>query len=67
MMPKKWHSFGKSANPAGYGTLLHYAKQGGYCEPITFVYDGSLGFVDDEVANGEMMQTLIKSVTINHL
>ena len=52
MMPKKWHSFGKSANPAGYGTLLHYAKQGGYCEPITFVYDGSLGFVDDEVANG---------------
>ena len=48
MMPKKWHSFGKSANPAGYGTLLHYAKQGGYCEPITFVYDGSLGFVDDE-------------------
>ena len=52
MMPKKWHSFGKSANPAGYGTLLHHAKQGGYCEPITFVYDGSLGFVDDEVANG---------------
>ena len=51
MMPKKWHSFGKSANPAGYGTLLHYAKQGGYCEPITFVYDGSLGFVDDEVAH----------------
>ena len=48
MMPKKWHSFGKSANPAGYGTLLHYAKQGGYCEPITFVYDGSLGFVDDD-------------------
>ena len=52
MMPKKWHSFGKSANPAGYGTLLHHAKQGGYCEPITFVYDGSSGFVDDEVANG---------------
>ena len=47
MMPKKWHSFGKSANPAGYGTLLHHAKQGGYCEPVTFVYDGSLGAVDD--------------------
>ncbi|HNA21784.1 MAG TPA: hypothetical protein PLN40_10295, partial [Agitococcus sp.] len=30
-----------------YGTLLHHAKQGGYCEPITFVYDGSLGAVDD--------------------
>lgn len=36
---RHWHSFGKSANPAGYGTLLHYAKEGGYCEPVTFVYD----------------------------
>jgi len=36
---RHWHSFGKSANPAGYGTLLHYAKEGGYCEPVTFEYD----------------------------
>ena len=36
---RHWHSFGKSANPAGYGTLLHYAREGGYCEPVTFVYD----------------------------
>jgi len=36
---RHWHSFGKSANPAGYGTLLHYAKEGGYCEPVTFVYE----------------------------
>lgn len=36
---KKWHSFGKSANPAGYGTLLHYAKEYGYCDPVSFVYE----------------------------
>jgi len=45
---KHWHSFGKTANPVGYGTLLHYANEGGYCEPVTFVYDGSLGVVDDD-------------------
>lgn len=46
---KHWHSFGKTSNPVGYGTLLHYAHEGGYCEPVTFVYDGSLGAVDDVV------------------
>jgi len=44
---KHWHSFGKTTNPVGYGTLLHYAHEGGYCEPVTFVYDGSLGAADD--------------------
>lgn len=39
-LQRHWHSFGKSANPAGYGTLLHYAREGGYCEDVTFVYDG---------------------------
>lgn len=47
-LSKHWHSFGKTATPVGYGTLLHYAKEGGYCEPVTFVYDGSLGAVDDD-------------------
>lgn len=46
-LQKHWHSFGKTSNPVGYGTLLHYAKEGGYCEPVTFVYDGSLGAIDD--------------------
>lgn len=36
---RHWHSFGKAPNPAGYGTLLHYAREGGYCEPVTFVYE----------------------------
>lgn len=44
-LERHWHSFGKSANPVGYGTLLHYAREGGYCEDVTFVYEG-----DHEVA-----------------
>lgn len=48
IIQKHWHSFGKTSNPVGYGTLLHYAKEGGYCEPVTFVYDGSLGAIDDD-------------------
>lgn len=39
-LERHWHSFGKSPNPAGYGTLLHYARDGGYCEDVTFVYEG---------------------------
>ncbi|HQZ60682.1 MAG TPA: PriCT-2 domain-containing protein, partial [Acinetobacter sp.] len=50
-LQKHWHSFGKTANPVGYGTLLHYANEGGYCEPVTFVYDGSLGVVDESSVN----------------
>ena len=52
---KHWHSFGKTANPVGYGTLLHYANEGGYCEPVTFVYDESLGSVED--ANFDSVKT----------
>lgn len=37
---RHWHSFGKTANPAGYGTIKHYAQEGGYCDEVTFVYDG---------------------------
>lgn len=39
-LDRHWQSFGKNPNPAGYGTLIHYAKEGGYCEDVTFVYDG---------------------------
>ena len=35
-MAKKWHSFGKSANPVTLGTLVHYAQQGGWLWPVTF-------------------------------
>jgi len=35
-MAKKWHSFGKSANPVTLGTLVHYAEAGGWKWPVTF-------------------------------
>jgi hypothetical protein len=38
-LERHWHSFGKSANPAGYGTILHYAREGGYVEDVTFEYE----------------------------
>lgn len=37
-LERHWHSFGKSANPAGYGTLMYYARQGGYVDDVTFEY-----------------------------
>lgn len=38
-LQRHWHSFGKSATPVSIGTLLHYAREGGYVEPIEFAYE----------------------------
>lgn len=38
-MPKKWHSFGKSANPVTFGTLAHYAEEAGWQAPVEFTSD----------------------------
>ena len=35
-MAKKWHSFGKSTNPVTFGTLVHYAEEGGWKWPVEF-------------------------------
>ncbi|HZK25829.1 MAG TPA: bifunctional DNA primase/polymerase [Oscillospiraceae bacterium] len=35
----KWHSFGKSRNPVTEGTLLSWAKDGGYIQSVTFESD----------------------------
>jgi hypothetical protein len=35
-MHKKWHSFGKSANPKTIGTLIYLAEQGGWSRSVTF-------------------------------
>lgn len=43
VLVRHWHSFGKSGSPVGFGTLLHYAREGGYCEPVEFVYQGDQG------------------------
>lgn len=37
-MEKKWHSFGKAAQPVTIGTLYHMAHEGGYEHPIEFAY-----------------------------
>ena len=38
-MGKKWHSFGKSANPVTFGTLAHYAEEAGWIAPVEFTSD----------------------------
>ena len=35
-LSKRWHSFGKSINPVTLGTLIHYADQAGWKQPVTF-------------------------------
>lgn len=35
-LERRWHSFGKSANPVTIGTLIHYAKQAGWQSAVTF-------------------------------
>jgi hypothetical protein len=40
----KWHSFGKGSNPVTLGTLAHYAEQGGWKQPVTFVPDVEFDF-----------------------
>lgn len=40
-LERHWHSFGKAAHPAGYGTIMHYARQGGYVDDVTFEYQPS--------------------------
>lgn len=35
-LERRWHSFGKSANPVTIGTLIHYAKSAGWSQSVTF-------------------------------
>jgi hypothetical protein len=35
-LSKRWHSFGKSANPVTLGTLTHFAEKAGWTQPVTF-------------------------------
>lgn len=36
-LERRWHSFGKSANPVTLGTLTHYAEQAGWEPSVTFI------------------------------
>jgi len=51
-MTSKWHSFGRSANPVTLGTLVHYAEQGGYVQPVTFTPDREFKFEAPVVTTG---------------
>ena len=44
----KWHSFGRSANPVTFGTLAHYAEQGGWKLPVTFVPQTAFDLPDED-------------------
>lgn len=35
-LERRWHSFGKSANPVTLGTLMHYAEHAGWESSVTF-------------------------------
>lgn len=44
-MEGHWHSFGRSANPATLGTLVHHAEAGGWVWPVSF---GTPAVPDDD-------------------
>lgn len=46
-MGRKWHSFGKSANPVTLGTLIFKAEQNGYVVPVTFQIDSAPAPITD--------------------
>lgn len=48
VMPKKWHSFGKSANPVTLGTVVHYAEVNGWQAPVTFTPTVEFDYVDPQ-------------------
>lgn len=48
---KRWHSFGKSANPVTLGTLIYHASKGGWIAPVTFTPEDFQG-TQSEQKNG---------------
>lgn len=51
-LSRRWHSFGKSANPVTLGTLVHYAEQAGWSAPV--IFECSVEFVQDNEPSGDM-------------
>jgi hypothetical protein len=54
VMDTKWHSFGRSANPVTLGTLIHYAEEGGYIQPVTFTPSKEFQFETPEEYSGPL-------------
>ena len=53
-MDSKWHSFGRSANPVTLGTLIHYAEEGGWIQPVTFTPPEEFRFETPEEYSGPL-------------
>lgn len=53
---RHWHSFGKSANPVGLGTLIHYAELGGYQQSVTFETDFEFEEIDNAPPSVDLLR-----------
>lgn len=60
-MHHRWDTLGKGADVISFGTLMHYAKQDGYSEPVTF--DAS-GFIDDSPVAQLSLEKMIEHIDI---
>lgn len=47
-MEAHWHSFGRSANPATLGTIIHHAEAGGWVWPVSFGQPAQTAAADEE-------------------
>jgi len=50
-LAKRWHSFGKSANPVTLGTLVYYAEAAGWTRAVTFEPNEPMDFPEDDNAD----------------
>jgi hypothetical protein len=60
-MRHRWDTLGKGADVISFGTLMHYAKQDGYEDPVTF--DAS-GFIDDTPVADKSLEKMIEHIDI---
>jgi Protein of unknown function (DUF3987)/Bifunctional DNA primase/polymerase, N-terminal/Primase C terminal 2 (PriCT-2) len=56
-LAKRWHSFGKSANPVTLGTLIYYADAAGWTRPMTFEPNDELQKAYDSSVKGSVKNT----------
>lgn len=47
-LEKRWHSFGKAANPVTMATLIHYAEAGGWSQPVEFVTSEEFDYEEEK-------------------
>jgi hypothetical protein len=61
-MQKKWHSFGRSANPVTLATLVHYAEEGGWIRSVTF--SPTVDFEDAAIEDAEIVEIDTSSIDL---